>query len=272
MQIGIFAKTFEGTNPEKVLRAVADAGYITCQFNMACSGLSSLPEHITTEQIESIRSATHNTGVSITALSATYNMIHPDIEVRDRGLRSLEVLARVAKSLKIELLTLCTGSRNPDDQWAYHSDNQSSQAWADLRYAMEKALDVAEANGIFLGIEPERGNVVNSAAAARLLITEMGSSCLKVVIDPANLVSPESGAEQKAIIANAIDQVAEYIMLAHAKDRDTQGQVVAVGQGVIDFSHFIARLRNVGYGGPLITHGLAASDAYNVSKFLEGII
>ncbi len=272
MQIGIFAKTFEGADPETVLAAAANTGYATVQYNMACSGLPSLPMHVTPEHIEAIKLATNLSGISICALSATYNMVHPNIEVRNRGLASLEVLAQLAKSLKIEMLTLCTGSRNPLDQWAYHVDNQTPEAWADLRVAMEKALVIAEAHELYLGIEPEHGNVVKSATAAKQLIAELGSTRLKVIIDPANLVSTESAAEQKKIIATAIDQVADHIMLAHAKDRNSQGEVVASGQGAIDFPHFISLLNNVGYDGPLVTHGLAASEALGVRKFLEGII
>jgi len=272
MQIGIFAKTFDGADPETVFAAAASAGYATVQYNMACSGLPSLPAHIIPEQIEAIKSASKFSCVSLCALSATYNMVHPNIEVRNKGLASLEVLAGAAKALNIKLLTLCTGSRNPLDQWAYHADNQTPEAWADLRVAMEKALAIAEVHDLCLGIEPEHGNVVNSATAAKQLIAELGSSRLKVVIDPANLVSTESATEQKIIIATAIEQVAGHILLAHAKDRNSMGEVVASGQGVIDFPHFISRLKNVGYDGPLVTHGLAASEANSVRKFLEGII
>lgn len=271
MQIGIFAKTFDGTNPEQVLRAVAEAGYTTCQYNMACSGLPSLPEQISTEQIEAIRSSTNNTGVSICALSATYNMIHPDPQVRDQGFRSLGVLARTARNLNIELLTLCTGSRNPADQWRHHPDNQSKEAWRDLRLSMLQALEIAEAHGIFLGIEPEYGNVVNSASAAKLLISEIGNPRLKVIFDPANLVTTETTAEQKIIIAKAIDDVAGHIMLAHAKDRDAQGKVAAAGQGVIDFTYVVSKLRSVSYDGPIITHGLPQTEAKSVRTFLERV-
>ncbi len=43
MQIGVFAKSFEGDRPATVLAASRDAGFSTVQYNMACSGLGSLP-------------------------------------------------------------------------------------------------------------------------------------------------------------------------------------------------------------------------------------
>lgn len=40
IRLGIFARTFEGTDPGAVLRAVAGSGFSCAQYNMACSGLA----------------------------------------------------------------------------------------------------------------------------------------------------------------------------------------------------------------------------------------
>jgi sugar phosphate isomerase/epimerase len=269
MQIGIFAKTFPGSAPLAVLQAVARAGYETCQYNMACSGLAPLPLEISADAIASISRAQTQTGVGIAALSATYNMINPDRDARQKGLQSLRVLAAAARALNIPLLTLCTGSRNPRDQWTHHPDNQSPQAWTDLRHEMDLALQVAEAFDICLGMEPEHANVINSAAAARRLLDETGSKRLKIVLDPANLVTTETGAAQHHLISHAIDTLASSITLAHAKDRDPAGKVVAAGLGVIDFPFFMSGLQNLGRHIPLITHGLDAREAATVSTFLR---
>jgi len=37
MKLGIFAKTFDGADPSRVLPAVAAAGFAAAQYNMACS-------------------------------------------------------------------------------------------------------------------------------------------------------------------------------------------------------------------------------------------
>ena len=43
MKLGIFAKTFPGTDAATVLAAARDAGYATVQFNMSCLGLAAMP-------------------------------------------------------------------------------------------------------------------------------------------------------------------------------------------------------------------------------------
>ena len=47
-----------------------------------------------------------------------------------------------------------------------------------------------------------------------------------------------------------------------------QGGFVAAGTGVIDFPHFLACLRQAGFDGPLVAHGLSEAEAPAVSAFL----
>jgi sugar phosphate isomerase/epimerase len=272
MRLGIFAKTFAGQTPEAVLSAVAAAGYETCQYNMACSGLPSLPVEIVPEAQAALEAARERSGVGIAALSATFNMIHPNPAARLEGLQSLNALAGLARALKIPLLTLCTGSRDAKDQWAHHPDNQSPEAWRDLTETMAQALKIAEAHGVALGVEPEHGNVVCDAKTARHLLDDMQSPMLKIVLDPANLVKDESGVAQQGLLAAAIELLAPEISLAHAKDRDTTGKVVPAGNGIVDLDFFLKRLKQSGLEHPVITHGFEASDAPRVAAFLKGLI
>ncbi len=268
MRLGIFAKTFPGADPAAVLAAVRDAGYECTQFNMACCGLPSLPDAVPPEHVAAIRSAAAESGVALSALSATTNMIHPDPAVREAGLRRLGVLIDAARALGIPLVTLCTGTRDAEDQWRHHPDNAGPEAWADLARGMERALALAEAAGLDLGVEPEGANVVTSAADARRLIGEMGSRRLKIVLDPANLFERATPDAARRIVAAAVEVAGDAIAMAHAKDRDAAGAFVAAGRGVVDFGDLVARLRAVGFDGPLVTHGLSPAAAPGVAAVL----
>ena len=154
MQLGIFAKTFAGSNAALVLNAVRAAGYLTAQFNMACVDLQSMPNEISSTVISKITSASKLTDVSIAAISGTYNMADPNPAVRADGLHRLGVIIANAEAMGTNLVTLCTGTRNAEDQWRFHKDNATQEAWHDMVTEMAKALRLAEAHGVDLGIEP----------------------------------------------------------------------------------------------------------------------
>ena len=272
MQLGIFAKTFDGKDPGEIFRAARAAGYETVQFNMACAGLAALPDDIPPGIAAAVRSASAETPIAIAAVSATYNMVHPDVEQRRAGLHKLQIIASAASQMGTQLITLCTGTRDPLDQWRHHPDNNSIEAWDDLIYEMHKAVAIAAEYNVQLGIEPEHANVVCDANAAKRLITAIASTRIRVVIDPANLVAADSFIEQHAIIAHAVELLGPHICMAHAKDRKRNGDVASVGRGDIDFAHFIKCLRNTNFDGPLITHGLTAAEAPGVCQHLQGLL
>ncbi|MBY5346961.1 sugar phosphate isomerase/epimerase family protein [Rhizobium leguminosarum] len=269
MKLGIFAKTFKGTEPATVLNSVAGAGFTCAQYNMACSGLAPMPEIITEAHTRAVGEAALGSGVEMVAVSGTFNMIHPDPAVREAGLRSLATLAEGCAGMSTTLITLCTGTRDPIDQWKAHADNDRPEAWRDLLEAMGAAIEIAERYEVDLGIEPELANVVNSAEKAYRLIAALKSPRIKIVLDPANLFEVATLDEQRSIVSSAIDLLADRIVMAHAKDRNPDGSFATAGKGVLDYAHYLGRLKAIGFEGSLVTHGLSASEAAGVAIFLK---
>lgn len=270
MRLGIFAKTFEGENPFDVFAAVAEAGYSATQYNMSCSGLAPMPDAIDIATAKRVGEASARIGVTNVAVSGTYNMIHPDATIRAAGHRRLDVLAARCNHLSTRLITLCTGTRDPLDQWKWHPDNHTPEAWRDLLDAMAIAIEIAERHDVDLGIEPELANVVNSAERARRLIDELKSPRLKIVFDPANLFDVVGPDEQHYTISAAIDLLADRIVLAHAKDRQVDGSFTTAGKGVLDYAHYLGCLKRAHFGGSIVAHGLSAEEAPGVARFLTG--
>jgi sugar phosphate isomerase/epimerase len=268
MKLGIFAKTFDGKDPLTVLQAVAAAGFGAAQYNMACSGLASMPDVLSEADARSVADAAVRTGVEIVAVSGTYNMIHPDPAVRATGHRRLETIAASSAAMSTRLITLCTGTRDPLDQWKEHPDNDTPEAWRDLLDAMAVAVEIADRHDVDLGIEPELANVINSAEKARRLIAELQSPRLKIVLDPANLFEVATPEEQRRTVSAAIDLLADRIVMAHAKDRYPDGRFATAGKGVLDYGHYLGKLKDIGFSGSLVTHGLAATEARDVAIFL----
>ncbi|TNC50428.1 sugar phosphate isomerase/epimerase [Rubellimicrobium rubrum] len=272
MRVGIFAKTFPGETPLAVLSAAQETGYDTVQYNMACSGLGALPLVVPQAELEAVHQAVLATGVTISAVSATYNMIHPDQAVRAAGRNAFSAIAGAARAIGCPVITVCTGSRDPLDQWRHHPDNATTSAWDDAMAEMSLLLPIAERHGLTIGVEPEMANVVSSAARAREMLDVLDHPALGIVLDPANLFETEAGFRGGAVVDEAIALLADRIILAHAKDRRADGGFAAVGSGIIDMARFVARLRQAGFVGALITHGLSADKAPRVAATLRGYL
>jgi len=274
MRLGIFAKTFVRPDLAATLDAVAACGLDCVQFNFACAGLPSLPDKIQPMTLGLIVNELQRRSFSVAAVSGTFNMIDPDPSKRREGLRRLADMAPHCAVLAAPIITLCTGTRDPQDMWRAHPQNNSPEAWHDLLVSMEEALKIAERNNVCLGIEPETGNVVNSAKKARRLLDELRSPLLKIVMDAANLFRPGDGARMEEILDEAFDLLGPDIALAHAKDFRDGAEIapMAAGRGILDWALLMRLFRTAGYGGPLILHGLAESEVKRSVEFLRQIL
>jgi sugar phosphate isomerase/epimerase len=239
---------------------------------MACSGIGSLPVEISDRAAAAVAAAAKANGVAIAAVSATYNMLHPDPAQRAQGRAAFTAIAAQARAMGTDLVTLCTGSRDAADQWRHHPDNDTDAAWDEMIREFQILLPIAERHDVILGVEPELANAVSSAPKARRLLDTLRSDRVKIVLDPANLFETEAARPSAEIIAEAISLLADSIALAHAKDRKQDGGFATAGSGVIDFGRYVAGLRASGFTGTIVTHGLAAGEAPGVARFLRELI
>jgi sugar phosphate isomerase/epimerase len=269
MQLGIFARTFPRPTLEETFNAAVEHGLRCVQFNMACAGLSPFPDRIESDVVDRIRKAAATREINIAAVSGTYNMIHPDREQRQVGLQRLRVLVSACKGMGTSVVTLCTGTRDPEDMWRWHPENTSSQAWEDVLRSMDAALHIAEEEDVTLAFEPERANVINTASRGRALLDAIQSPRLKVVIDPANLIVPGNEQQIHSVLDEAFDLLGNDIVLAHAKDRGPDNTFRAAGEGVLDYDHYLRLLKAAAFDGPLILHGLTEAQVDATVGFLR---
>lgn len=267
-QIGIFARTFSRPTVLEVFQAAKSQGFQTLQYNMSCSGLEPMPEAISPAIIAEVKAAREATGLTISGLSATYNMLHADPNVRAAGQRRITILAEQAKAIGTNLLTLCTGSYHLEDQWAHHPDNNTPAAWADMSQEMEQLVVLAERFDLYLGVEIELGNVINTSAKAQKLIQQMGDR-IKILLDPANLFDVAPTERVKSLITEAYERIGPHIAQLHAKDRSPEGAFVAPGRGVVPFDFFMEQAQQAGVKAPLVAHGFPESEVDFASGFLQ---
>lgn len=270
MDIGIFARTFPASGLEGTLDAIEESGISVVHFNLSCAGLESLPSEIHQKQIKDIRTHFELRDLHMAAISGTFNAIHPDPGHRKEMTDRCRLLIEEAPSLGTHVVTLCTGTRDPENMWRAHSDNDAPEAWKDLVETLNRLVPVAEECGVVLGIEPEIVNVVDTAEKAKRLLDELGTSSLGIVLDAANLIRREKISEMSETIAVAVDILGDHILMAHAKDLPGEpGGSQAAGSGILDWETYCRSLQKIGFQGPLILHNLSPGEVDSSRRFVE---
>ena len=276
MRLGIFAKTFARPSLEETLDAVRAHGLDATQFNMSVAGLPTMPDSIPAELADARaaplaraawrwpRSRARSTWPTRTRRCARPACV------------GCEVLAAACPALGTAVITLCTGTRDRENMWRRHPDNETPEAWQEMRATMIDALAIAERHDVVLAFEPEISNVVDSrrrraAAAGRAaLAAAAGGHRRREPLRRRRPVGslPNSG----AVLTEAFELLGGDIVLAHAKDVTENGSFAAAGQGDVDWEHYLALLDASGYTGALIMHGLEEADVADSTAFLSGLL
>ena len=271
MQIGIMYETIVRDSLSETLDAVAGYGISCMQFGLRSVGLPDLPDQIETELCNHIREEFEAHSISMSAICGHFNMAHPDEGHRADGLRGLRTLASTCKKLGTSVITLCTGTRNADNMWRAHPDNGSPEAWKDMAATMRQAVQIAEEYHVTLAFEPEVSNVADSPRKARRLLDEMGSPCLKVVIDGANVFHTGELPRMREILDKAFELLSHDVAIAHGKDLDRDGEAghLAAGKGLLDYDHYLSLLNNLEFCVPVILHGLTETEVPESLAFVR---
>jgi sugar phosphate isomerase/epimerase len=236
--MGVFARVFPVGPAESVARSIAEAGYTLAQLNLRAIGLPTLPAAGDWDRIdpEAVRADFAAAGVSVWGVSCSYNMAHPDASVRSAGTAAAVELIGHARRFGAGTVTLCTGSRNRDNMWAFHPDNATGAAWRDMRAELDRLIAAALEAGVTLGIEPEPGNVVRDAGAAVRLYAELGpvADAVGVIADSANLLVGIPVEAHRDVLERSFSALSGRIICLHAKDLVPWARTLE-GGGVVDY-------------------------------------
>jgi len=197
-------------------------------------------------------------GMVISALGGPANMVDPDEEKRQEAIERLKSLIGACDAIGTSVIATCTGSRDPENMWRKHPDNESDEAWQVLLNTLEQVLPVAEAAGVTIAFEPEINNVASTVQKSRRLIDEVSSPNLKVVMDAANIFGEDDLSRMKEVLNEAFDLLGDHVAIAHGKDLDHGGDAghLAAGTGKLDYAHYVSLLCALPFDVPVILHGL----------------
>ena len=228
------------------------------------TGQLELPGRISPAVLAAVEAASARHSLPLCVMNATFNMAHPDPEVRAVGLERLALHAQAARELGCPVLSLCSGTRNPDHLWTPHPDNGTSEAWDVMLDTMLRAAEIAEKHAVTLAVESEASNVIDTPEKARRLMDTVKSDRLKMILDPANLFHKGEAHPENArrTLDEAFAAFGGDIVAAHGKDiREGDGiAFCGTGLGIVDFPYMAKKLREAGYAGDMFLHGIYDPD------------
>jgi sugar phosphate isomerase/epimerase len=240
LELGIFARVFPAADPDDLAATISAHGFTQVQLNLIAVGLPTIPsvEDLAGVDLTVIAHRFHAHDLDVWGVSATYNMAHPDPAIRTAQTRRAAAFVPHVRELGSNRMTLCTGTRDPDDKWRAHPENGSPGAWSDMMSSFSVLADAAAAHGVELVVEPEPGNVVAGTDAGLRLIDELGErgDVVRFILDPANLVAGCAPSDRKSILEDAFARLGDRTVCVHAKDVVSWGERLDGAVG-LDFSH-----------------------------------
>ena len=128
-------------------------------------------------------------------------------------------------------------------------ESEREAAYARLLDFTREVCAHAEQVHALVGIEPVALHTLNTPELARRLIADVSSPNLRVILDTANLVTPETAAPeaQMEILERALSCFGKQLCVLHVKDGVFNGEGKwenrPLGQGVMDWPRLLPRLR-----------------------------
>ena len=270
MKTGIFAKIWAGRGSlDAVFRTARSYGIESFQFNMCLAGGKTLPDRYDARAVGELSYLADSYGIELAAMSGTFNLMEK--HKRKEYLEKSEILMEICTKLSIPVLSICTGTNSSESMWTWHPHNDSEESWNQMKEHLDSLLSIAEKYPVSLGVEPEISNIVSSAIKARRLLDEYRHPSIRIILDAANLIRPGEKALMNGRIQEAVTLLKDEIVLVHAKDCRVDGQIVykAAGKGDMDYRYYISCLREAGYAGSVILHGLTEIEAKDSIRFLK---
>jgi len=244
LPIGVLVPLTEG--PDDELAKLVKLGLHSCQ--VCCWK----PQMYTPKLGQTLTQASRRHGVSVTTLWAGYpgpavwNFTDGPKTIglvpaayRAERVEALKAAARFAASIGLASITTHVG---------FIPEDPNDALFAATLEALRQVVETCRAEGVEFWFETGQETPVTLLRT----IEALRRTGLGVNLDTANLIL-----YGKANPVDALDVIGQFVRGVHAKDGlyptdgDHLGKEVPLGQGKVDFPRFMARLRELGYGGAI---------------------
>lgn len=243
MPIGVVVS---GADPVASLEKVRSLGLSTCQMSVPPQSWWS------EERIELIKKAVQEKGVRISSLicgfegesyrdiatiKRTVGLLNPSM--REERVKKVFLFSDLAKRLEVKVLQAHIG---------FIPEERDSSDYKGMVEAVQRIADCCRKNGQFFALETGQ----EPAKVLLGFIEDVARENLKVNFDPANMLLYDADDPIKAL-----EILGKYVVGVHCKDgkrpekKGELGKEFPLGEGEVGIERFIAKLKEIGYEGPL---------------------
>ncbi|NJN19837.1 MAG: sugar phosphate isomerase/epimerase [Oscillochloris sp.] len=262
MQLGLFTTITPTEDLGRLCDRIADMGYgsIQAHFAQGCD------EQLARKLVR----ATGEAGLSIAAISGYANPLQPEQAPMGATLVDLADLVELMPLLDTRILVSWSGTYAGELLGPDHR-NQSPAAWDALRRSVEELSPLLDQVEAILALEPYQSHTLNTAARITTFCREMNSPYLGVVLDPPNLLPPDSWGDQEAALADLCASLAPFVRLVHLKDmrlQDGKLDLPGPGRGVLNYPAFLTAMNWSDLSAPLIVEHVTIDQAEQARRFV----
>ena len=178
--------------------------------------------------------------LDVAVLGCYLNLAHPD----PAKLKEIQSLyyghIRAAALMGAGVVGTETGA--PNAAYELDANTHTREALDTFIRGLAPVVECAEHYGVTVAIEPVWSHIVCNADRAAQVLSAIGSHNLRIILDPVNLLSPDSIDRREQVIGDAMEKLCDKIAVVHLKDYVPVGDGLknaAPGTGEMDYTQVL---------------------------------
>ncbi len=246
INIGIRAHDIENLPLEELVQVIANKGLTSVQLALSKSleGVNTELGSLSPGLARYVGSVFSKHNVQIAVLGCYFNMIHPDLVERKKGIERFKEHIRYARDFGCSIVATETGNVNPEI--FYTEENFKEEPFLEVVESVLELVKEAEKFGVIVGIEAGVNHPVYSPKVMKRLLDSINSNNLQVILDPVNLLTIDTYQNQEEIFQEAMDLFGDRVIILHAKDfiiENNQLVPTAVGKGLLNYEYILNEIK-----------------------------
>ena len=180
-------------------------------FKKLVDGVKSY-ENVTPELVKEVEAAMREVPMDVAVLGTYVEMGMMDEAKRKSEVADFISQIPVCKALNIPCMGSETTSMQRQPAGTTFADSQKQ-----LLKSLEEIMPEAERQGVIVAVEPVYCHALNTVETTKMVLDSIKSPNLKIIFDPANLMSDEWVDRQDVLYGRAMEAFGELIMAVHFK-------------------------------------------------------